>query len=699
MKHLRPLAYSALIFAFLVSLAAPVSAQTIAIERVAMSPGMLGTYTGFPVSTGLHVVPIGMKVYLDVDTVGSLGMVQSYAWTVTSAPTGSAAAFADPASAVTTFIPDVTGQYIITMDVGGGLTDNDTLYAATYVGMGASGTNCGMCHSAMKAKWETTKHATMFKRGITGELEVEDYNGQLEGAYAGGCIKCHTTGWEPSVDNGNFGFEAKAVGFDTTWYQGLELRNGDYWIPTGSLTIWNAVLNNFPKVANVAMISCENCHGPGSEHIANIGSKKMIGMSASAGACLTCHDAPKKHRLGSYWKASSHATMPLSGEEASRSNCWPCHNGSALGAFAENPTAPDYSKVDPTLESISCVACHDPHSDENPNQLRTVSFPGLNNGFIPDAGIGGKGQLCMNCHRSRTNTATVVASQMNRFGSRFYPHYSPQADMYLGQNGYEYGLPISGLATHTGLENGCVTCHMSTRVNGSSVHSNHEMSMEDENGDRIQACQSCHGSFVTSFEDIKAMSDYDGNGVIEAAITEIDGMLAQLKATLPLDGTGEPVTSAADSMLVTDRATQLPAIYNYYFVKNDWSHGVHNTKYAVALLQASMSRLTGVEPMDQSIPETFQLSQNYPNPFNPSTSIQFAVPRAADVQLLVYNSAGKLVRKLADGHLTSGNYTVTWDGRDEIGAAASTGMYFYRLSVVSNGSSMYQATRKMVLVK
>ena len=63
-------------------------------------------------------------------------------------------------------------------------------------------------------------------------------------------------------------------------------------------------------------------------------------------------------------------------------------------------------------------------------------------------------------------------------------------------------------------------------------------------------------------------------------------------------------------MLVTDRATQLPAIYNYYFVKNDWSHGVHNTKYAVALLQASMSRLTGVEPMDQSIPETRITSYN-----------------------------------------------------------------------------------------
>ncbi|MFZ1729354.1 MAG: FlgD immunoglobulin-like domain containing protein [Bacteroidota bacterium] len=699
MKHLRPLAYSTLILAALVLMAAPASAQKIAIERVAMSPGMLGTYTGFPVSTGLHVVPIGMKVYLDIDTVGSLGMIQSYTWSFTSAPAGSAAAFADPASAVTTFIPDLTGRYIITMDVGGGLTDSDTLYAGTYTGLPTTGLNCGTCHSGVLAKWAKTRHATMLMRGLTGEIEVEDYNGRLEGAYAGGCFKCHTVGWEPSVDNGNFGFEAKAVGFDTTWYQGLELRNGDYWIPTGDMTIWNAVLTNFPKVAQVATIGCENCHGPGSEHMANGGNKDMIGMSASAGACLTCHNAPKKHRLGSYWMASSHATMPLSKEEAGRANCWPCHNGSALGAFAENPTAPDYSKVDPTLESIACGACHDPHSDENPNQLRTVTFPGLANGFVPAAGVGGKGQLCMNCHRARTNTATVVAAQMNKFGSRFYPHYSPQADMFNGANGYEYGLPITGLATHTGLENGCVTCHMSTRVNGSSVHSNHEMAMVDENGDRIQACQPCHGSFVTSFEDIKAMSDYDGNGTVEAVITEIDGMLAQLKAVLPLDGTGEPVTSAADSMLVTDRATQLPAIYNYFFVKNDWSHGIHNTKYAVALLQASMGRITGVEPMDQAIPEVFQLSQNYPNPFNPSTSIKFSVTRSADVQLLVYNSTGKLIKKLADGHLTSGNYTANWDGRDDNGAAVATGIYFYRLSVVSNGASLYQSTKKMVLAK
>lgn len=521
----------------------------------------------------------------------------------------------------------------------------------------------------------------------------------MEGAYATGCPKCHTTGWEPNVDNRNFGFEAKTVGFDTTWYQGLELRNGDYWIPTGDMTIWNALLTNFPQIAKVATIGCESCHGPGSEHVANGGNRTMIGMSPAAGACLACHDAPKKHRLGSYWKASSHATMPLSGEEAGRSGCWPCHNGSALGPFVENPTAPDYSGVDPHFESISCATCHDPHSDENPNQLRTMSFPGFNNGFVPATGIGGKGQLCMNCHRARTNTATVVASQMNKFGNRFYPHYSPQADMFLRNNGYEYGLPIGGLATHPGPENGCVTCHMSKRVNGSSVHSNHEMAMEDENGDRVQAFQSCHGAFITTFEDIKAMSDYDGNGQVEAVITEIDGMLAQLKAILPVDDDGEPVTSAADSNRVMDRPTQLPAIYNYWFVKKDFSHGIHNTKYAVALLQASMSRITGVEPMDQMIPENFQLAQNYPNPFNPSTSITFSVPRAADAQLLVYNSAGRLVRKLADGHLTSGKYTADWDGRDDNGSSVATGVYFYRLSVVQNGTSLYQSTRKMVLVK
>ncbi len=77
----------------------------------------------------------------------------------------------------------------------------------------------------------------------------------------------------------------------------------------------------------------------------------------------------------------------------------------------------------------------------------------------------------------------------------------------------------------------------------------------------------------------------------------------------------------------------------------------------------------------------FQLFQNYPNPFNPSTTISYSVAAAGDVQLKIYNPLGQLVRTLFSGQKGAGEYTLTWDGRDDGGRLLSSGLYFYRLQV------------------
>ncbi len=377
---------------------------------------------------------------------------------------------------------------------------------------------------------------------------------------------------------------------------------------------------------------------------------------------MQCHDAPPHHNIGQYWKASTHATMPLSSEEASRSSCYPCHNPSSFIAYAANKKSPDYSRVVVT-ESISCQVCHDPHSGANPVQLRTVSLDSLANGYVPPAGIGGTGRLCMNCHRGRENAMTRIASQQQTWRDRFYPHYGTQADMYLGANAYEFGLDLTGLGTHQGLENGCVTCHMAYRA----TNSDHEMSMDSAGVDKITACRQCHGN-IQSFEDIRAGYDYDGNGKIESVQAEIQGLLDQLKAILPKGADGEPVTLLADfkkdSMNIKSNPNNYPAIWNYYFVKNDGSMGIHNAKYAVAILRASLTTLTGIKMADQEVPGSFELNQNYPNPFNQSTNIRFSLPRAAKVNLDVFNVLGEFVTSLADGDLVPGNYTVEWNGSE-----------------------------------
>jgi flagellar hook assembly protein FlgD len=65
----------------------------------------------------------------------------------------------------------------------------------------------------------------------------------------------------------------------------------------------------------------------------------------------------------------------------------------------------------------------------------------------------------------------------------------------------------------------------------------------------------------------------------------------------------------------------------------------------------------------------------------------------------VYNSAGEMIAKLADGTVAPGNYTAAWNGLDMHGNKAATGLYFYRLIVNDNGTTIFNGTRKMMLLK
>jgi len=83
-----------------------------------------------------------------------------------------------------------------------------------------------------------------------------------------------------------------------------------------------------------------------------------------------------------------------------------------------------------------------------------------------------------------------------------------------------------------------------------------------------------------------------------------------------------------------------------------------------------------------------------PNPFNPLTDISFHLEEAADVRLAVYDLAGRLVRRLDQGHRLAGRHQVPWDGRDRTGRLASSGVYQVRIE-----TGLGVATTKVVLAK
>jgi hypothetical protein len=93
----------------------------------------------------------------------------------------------------------------------------------------------------------------------------------------------------------------------------------------------------------------------------------------------------------------------------------------------------------------------------------------------------------------------------------------------------------------------------------------------------------------------------------------------------------------------------------------------------------------------------FRLGNAVPNPFNPITTIAYWVPEHAagtDVELTVYDVRGRLVRTLVHKPVDPGRHAVVWDGRDNSGAAVSSGVYLYRLEAEG-----YEAVRKVVLLK
>ena len=97
-----------------------------------------------------------------------------------------------------------------------------------------------------------------------------------------------------------------------------------------------------------------------------------------------------------------------------------------------------------------------------------------------------------------------------------------------------------------------------------------------------------------------------------------------------------------------------------------------------------------------TIPTKFALYQNYPNPFNSSTIIKYELPVGEhQVRLIIYDLLGHQIRMLIDEeNQQAGAYQISWDGRDDDGNAAASGVYFYRLQ-----AGRQSFIKKLVLIE
>ncbi len=672
-----------------------------------VTPQMLATNTAFTgdstVATGLRSVAKGTYVYMRAWNFGDTAAIQTATWTMLVKPVGSTATLAGLTGLPTwqKFKADLTGAYQVKVSITTSTGSKDTtvdIFASTYVGTGgfdnvpASFPNCMSCHGSTPKfqdifnRWKTTGHATSFKTGIS----------TLNSGFGPSCFKCHTMGYDHDIFAVNGGFDDKARDLGWNWTTYAPPKPGN----------WDTIKNRFTDLTKFAGVGCESCHGPGSEHVFGGGDTTKIMKSVDEGTCGSCHDSPPNGPIFTQWKNARHSKVVWSSSFAQNNyatpndlgNCIRCHDGQGYVNFTKSIATNTNGKTQASHEMVSCATCHDPHGSSNPYQLRSrpAGSDTLANGYHYTNV--GNGAVCLDCHKSRRNTATYVLTKIT--SGNWGPHHNSQGDLYLGQNLATFGgAPYRQTQHWAFLQNACVTCHMPAtdtsaanrdKVGGHALYLHNEAT----DYDHLKACQSCHFG-KTRFDQFIADADYDADGTIEAWRLEVRGSLTRLAMALPPYG----VDSVAWQLIAADtlnpnHLNMKKAYINYLSIRDGGEYGMHNAKYVIDALVASRNAVLGITNLSYEIPVRFELGQNYPNPFNPTTKFKFAIPKEGDVKIIVYDIMGREVNVLVNEKLNPGTYEVDWNGMNMANAKVSSGVYFYRI-IAGN----FTEVKKMVMVK
>ncbi len=101
----------------------------------------------------------------------------------------------------------------------------------------------------------------------------------------------------------------------------------------------------------------------------------------------------------------------------------------------------------------------------------------------------------------------------------------------------------------------------------------------------------------------------------------------------------------------------------------------------------------GINGEESTLPAEISLT-NYPNPFNAHTTIRFNLPKPGQIKLVIYDVAGRVIKRLVEGYGEAGAHSIIWNGRNDANKQVSSGVYFCRLSVNDN-----EDIRKLLLLR
>jgi len=174
-----------------------------------------------------------------------------------------------------------------------------------------------------------------------------------------------------------------------------------------------------------------------------------------------------------------------------------------------------------------------------------------------------------------------------------------------------------------------------------------------------------------------------GNGTLlvslpKTGVIDVNAAVAAAIGDQPLGAGSDPFAGDIDDVRIYSRALIESEIV-----------ALANNLMALEAEVASVDEVNAV-----SVPRAAALHQNVPNPFNPSTTIHYDLPDDADVTVQIFDVGGRLLRTLVQGPQMAGSKLVLWDGRDNRGQLATSGVYFVRMRTAG-----FVQSRKIVLIK
>ena len=344
-------------------------------------------------------------------------------------------------------------------------------------------------------------------------------------------------------------------------------------------------LKLFAFVLVLGLIGCEGDIGPtGPTGPAGPqGPQGVAGEDGQNGAenCMDCHGNSQLITAKLFqWENSLHA---LGGNfDRNQATCAACHTSQGfLDRIASGSMAASEDVMDPLPPN--CYTCHMIHQTYTSDDWALTTTDPVTFWVGGETQDIGSGNLCINCHQARLRTPEVPSpadTDSLEITSPFWgPHHGSQGALFTGSSAFEVGDGYTNSVHTVAVENSCIGCHMAP-VTGGRDAGGHTFRVETEGGDlNTNGCIQCH----PSSSDLEVL--------VETTQMEIEMLLEELKTKLIDNGLLGLTFGSYRAVPGKYTPTEVGVLWNYLYIEEDKSGGVHNYNYAKTLLENSIAAL------------------------------------------------------------------------------------------------------------